>query len=465
MKNSYHSKKFFLTSIILFCSFYLISCEKFLEVDDPNNQISQSMVFKDKGLAYAALSDVYSNLRSNTFLNGSLYGVGTLMGCYTDELSSVSNQSLDFKSFFDLSVQQNTTVVNTIWVNAYKQIYAVNNIIEGVGKSTAYLDQQTVDQILGEAYFIRGFLHFYLVNLYGDIPYITTTDYLQNQSVSRQSLDNVYVHIEEDYQKADQYLTDQYPTANRTRINRSGVRLALARLYLYKQEWAKAEIMADLIIQNPLYTMEQDISKTFLKDSKSAIWQFMPLEAGVNTLEGQYYIFSTLPPQNVVLSQNLLDSFEPGDQRKQKWTKALSNATMSYSYPYKYTQNNKTSSSLEFSIVLRVEEAYLIWAEAENELGNIQTAINRLNQLRQRAGLAGLGSLNQQQVRTAVMDERRHELFTEFGHRFFDLKRKDLLNTYMPTVKSSWKNHMSLLPLPENELIANPSLKPQNDGY
>ena len=434
-------------------------------MDDPNNQISQSMVFKDKGLAYAALSDVYSNLRSNTFLNGSLYGVGTLMGCYTDELSSVSNQSLDFKSFFDLSVQQNTTVVNTIWVNAYKQIYAVNNIIEGVGKSTAYLDQQTVDQILGEAYFIRGFLHFYLVNLYGDIPYITTTDYLQNQSVSRQSLDNVYVHIEEDYQKADQYLTDQYPTANRTRINRSGVRLALARLYLYKQEWAKAEIMADLIIQNPLYTMEQDISKTFLKDSKSAIWQFMPLEAGVNTLEGQYYIFSTLPPQNVVLSQNLLDSFEPGDQRKQKWTKALSNATMSYSYPYKYTQNNKTSSSLEFSIVLRVEEAYLISAEAENELGNIQTAINRLNQLRQRAGLAGLGSLNQQQVRTAVMDERRHELFTEFGHRFFDLKRKDLLNTYMPTVKSSWKNHMSLLPLPENELIANPSLKPQNDGY
>lgn len=465
MRNSYHSKKFFLTSIILFCSFYLISCEKFLEVDDPNNQISQSMVFKDKGLAYAALSDVYSNLRSNTLLNGSLYGAGTLMGCYTDELSSVSNQSLDFKTFFDLSVQQNTTVLNTIWVNAYKQIYAVNNIIEGVGKSTAYLDQQTVDQILGEAYFIRGFLHFYLVNLYGDIPYITTTDYLQNQSVSRQSLDNVYVHIEEDYQKADQYLTDQYPTANRTRINRSGVRLALARLYLYKQEWAKAEIMADLIIQNPLYTMEQDISKTFLKDSKSAIWQFMPLEAGVNTLEGQYYIFSTLPPQNVVLSQNLLDSFEPGDQRKQKWTKALSNATMSYSYPYKYTQNNKTSSSLEFSVVLRVEEAYLISAEAENELGNIQTAINRLNQLRQKAGLAGLGSLNQQQVRTAVMDERRHELFTEFGHRFFDLKRKGLLNTYMPTVKSSWKNHMSLLPLPENELIANPSLKPQNDGY
>jgi hypothetical protein len=465
MRNSYHSKKFFLTSIILFCSFYLISCEKFLEVDDPNNQISQSMVFKDKGLAYAALSDVYSNLRANTLLNGSLYGVGTLMGCYTDELSSVSNQSLDFKSFFDLSVQQNTTVVNTIWVNAYKQIYAVNNIIEGVGKSTAYLDQQTVDQVLGEAYFLRGFLHFYLVNLYGDVPYITTTDYLQNQSVSRQSVDNVYVHIEEDYQKADQYLTDQYPTANRTRINRSGVRLALARLYLYKQEWAKAEIMADLIIQNPLYTMEQDISKTFLKDSKSAIWQFMPLEAGVNTLEGQYYIFSTLPPQNVVLSQNLLDSFEPGDQRKQKWTKALSNATMSYSYPYKYTQNNKTSSSLEFSVVLRVEEAYLISAEAENELGNIQTAINRLNQLRQRVGLAGLGSLNQQQVRTAVMDERRHELFTEFGHRFFDLKRKGLLNTYMPTFKSSWKNHMSLLPLPENELIANPSLKPQNDGY
>jgi hypothetical protein len=51
-----------------------------------------------------------------------------------------------------------------MWVNAYKQIYAVNNIIEGIEESQDYLDESTSNQIRGEAYFIRALLHFYLVN-------------------------------------------------------------------------------------------------------------------------------------------------------------------------------------------------------------------------------------------------------------------------------------------------------------
>lgn len=453
-----------------FCAIVLLmlitmGCEKFLEVDDPNNQILQEMVFKDKNLAYAALADVYSNLRTNTMLNGSLNGIGTLTGCYTDELSSVSNQTVDFKAFYELGVQQNTTVIGTIWTNAYKQIYAVNNIIEGVGRSGAYLDVATTAQILGEAYFIRAFLHFYLVNLYGGIPYVAGTSYLENQTVSRQPVAEVYDRIEADYLQAEQRLTDTYPTASRSRINRAGVRLALARLYLYSKKYDLAKNRAELVIQNPLYPMEQDLSKTFLKDSKSAVWQFMPVEVGANTLEGQYYIFVSLPPQNVVLSTGFLNSFEPNDLRKLKWIKSLSNATMNYAHPFKYTQNNKTTASLEYSVVLRVEEAYLILAEAENELNNTQAALNALNKLRSRAGLPLLSNLGTGELRSAVMDERRHELFTEFGHRFFDLKRNGLLKTYMPSVKPNWKEYMELLPLPENELLANPNLKPQNNGY
>lgn len=443
-----------------------VGCEKFLEVDEPQNQISQSMVFKDKKLAYAALSDVYSNLRSNTMLNGGLAGVGTLMGCYADELTSVSNQPVDFRSFYELGVQPNTPTVNTLWVNSYKQIYAVNSIIEGVLQSVAYLDESTMLQILGEAYFIRGLLHFYMVEMYGDIPYVSTTDYNINQSVSRMPVSEVYLRIEEDLKKAETMLSDTYPSANRTHINRSGVRLFLARLYLYQNKWSEAKNYASLVIQNPAYSVEQDLSKTFLKDSKSAVWQFMPVDAGINTLEGQYYTFLTLPPANVVLSQSLLNSFEDGDQRKVQWTKTLSNSQMTYSHAYKYKQYNKTSTtSLEYSVVLRIEEAYLILAESENELGNIGSALVAVNKLRTRAGLTVLSGLSQQQLRTAILDERRHELFTEFGHRFFDLKRKGLLDNTLSPLKPAWQNFRKLLPLPERELFANPKLNPQNEGY
>ncbi len=465
MINIFIKRNTYLFAVLMIFSVGIMSCEKFLEVDEPTDQVSQAMVFRDKNLASAAIADVYTNLRTNTMLNGSLYGVGTLMGCYTDELTSVSNQVVDFKTFYELGVQQNTTVVNTIWSNAYKQIYAVNSIIEGIGRSGAYLDSSTIKQLLGEAHFIRGFLHFYLANLYGDVPYITTTSYLANQKVTRMPVTEVYGRIEEDFIKAEESLTDNYPTSNRSRINRAGVRLSLARLYLYKSEWTKAKKMAELVTQNQLYTMEQDISKTFLKESKSAIWQFMPVEPGANTLEGQYYIFLSLPPQNVVLSTSLRESFEPNDLRKQQWTKELSNQTLSFSYPFKYKQNNKTANSLEYSVILRVEEAYLILAEAENELGNTNAALDVLNMLRNRAGLSSLLGLGSEQTSQAIMEERRHELFTEFGHRFFDLKRKGLLNALMPLIKPSWKSYMGVLPLPETELFSNPNLNPQNNGY
>lgn len=211
--------------------------------------------------------------------------------------------------------------------------------------------------------------------------------------------------------------------------------------------------------------MEQDLNKTFLKDSKSAILQWMPADIGINTLEGQYFIFTALPPANVALSNTLLNSFEPNDQRKQKWIKTLSNSQGSYSHPFKYKLNNKTTASQEYSVVLRVEEAYLILAESNNELGNTAEALGHLNIIRSKSGLGILNSTSQSTIRAAIFEERRHEFFTEFGHRFFDLKRSGQLNSKLSSLKPNWKSYMEVLPLPERELLANPKLKPQNNGY
>ena len=63
------------------------------------------------------------------------------------------------------------------------------------------------------------------------------------------------------------------------------------------------------------------------------------------------------------------------------------------------------------------------------------------------------------------MQQRRLELFTEFGHRFFDLKRTNQLDVILPTTKPGWNTTDQLWPLPELELNANPNLEPQNPGY
>jgi hypothetical protein len=51
------------------------------------------------------------------------------------------------------------------------------------------------------------------------------------------------------------------------------------------------------------------------------------------------------------------------------------------------------------------------------------------------------------------------------GHRFFDLKRLGMLDSVLTLEKPGWNTTDALFPLPESELLLNPNLLPQNDGY
>jgi len=65
----------------------------------------------------------------------------------------------------------------------------------------------------------------------------------------------------------------------------------------------------------------------------------------------------------------------------------------------------------------------------------------------------------------ALEHERRIELFSEQGHRFFDLKRTGRATEVLGPLKSNWEQTDVILPIPESELLLNPNLGPQNDGY
>jgi len=114
---------------------------------------------------------------------------------------------------------------------------------------------------------------------------------------------------------------------------------------------------------------------------------------------------------------------------------------------------------------LRLSELYLIRAEARAKQGFLSGAQDDLNVIRNLAGLPDTTASSQEELLSAILQERRVEFFTESGHRFLDLKRAGQVTTVLDVVKPGWDVHEALFPLPQNELLLNPNLEPQNAGY
>lgn len=450
-------KKISFLSLMLFIS----ACDSFVAVELPKSQLTAKTVFQDYSTANAALASVYAKIRDNSLLSGNSSGLSNSLGLYADELTLYGSIN---QVFYNNTVLPTNTVLPIFWNNSYNQIYAANAILEGVQQS--WFSSQQKAQLSGEVLFLRGLLHFYLLQLFGDIPYIRTTDFTVNSAVSRLPEKQVYSLIIADLNQAAALLLPTYSSADRVRPNSFAAKALLARVQLYDNGWGQAEKMAtELIAGSPLFSFENNLNKVFLNNSSETIWQFMPSVAGKNTDEGAGFYFVSSPPNNVALSESLMGSFAPNDLRKASWTAPVTNAAgKTWYYAFKYKESKPTSPSKEYSIVLRLTEQYLIRAEARANQENLIGAREDLNKIRNRAGLMDVVANTKQQLLDAILEERRKELFTEHGHRFFDLRRMGKLDAVL-SVKPAWKSTCRLLPVPESELIVNPNLKPQNPGY
>ncbi len=442
----------------------LTSCDNFLDLDTPNTQLVSTEVFEDKKTTDAALLNIYASLRDSGLLTGNNSGMTYLLGLYTDELDLYSINLLGQKEFYGHTLSTRNELVLTSWNTSYNQIYRLNALIEGVEKSTL-LENQYKQTVLAEAYTMRGMLHMYLTQLFGEIPYITTTDYLQNKLVHKTPEKEIYERIEQDYLVAEELFLKGTKNTSKTRLNLTSLKTLIAKYYAQTKQWEKAKQHANDVIQTAGVTLEQDLSKEFLKESKSILWHFSPHLATGNSLEADVFMLNALPPAFVSLKPTFVNSFEKGDQRKEIWIKKLNNNQGTWYQPYKYKAPNASSTvNVENSVVHRLAELYLIRAEANFQLSNFRETENDLNLIRKRANLPMLSNLSQHDLEQAILDEYKHELFTEYGHRFFDLKRWNRLNELQNSIPT-WKPFMEKLPLPEKEILLNNNLKPQNDGY
>lgn len=467
MKNFYLKlttvKKCFVLTLFATCLFY--SCDSFTEVERPDSQLTTVTVFSDDATADAAMTNIYANLRDQGILTGTPIGISQNLGTYADELNYYGSNTNAAFYFFNNALLPADVYVAEYWNRSYAQIYAANAVLEGV-RSSEMLSTQTVSRLEGEALFIRALIHFYLVNLFGDVPYITTTDYRVNSIVHRMPRSAYYEQLIIDLQNAATLLSENYYTSGRTRPNKSAAYALLSRVLLYNGQWAEASNAASAVLNTTgLYGDEMNLSATFLNSSPETIWQLPPALAGAGTNMANTFTILAAPPGSIALAQQLLQKFNDADLRKSAWIDQVTDGTTVWYYASKYKQTVTEASSSEFEIVLRLPEQLLIRSEARAQQGELAGAIEDLDRVRQRAGLPGTVAVSQEAILSEIRDERARELFTEYGHRFLDLKRWNQLDLILSPVKMGWQSTDALLPVPLIELSSNPNLLPQNPGY
>jgi starch-binding outer membrane protein, SusD/RagB family len=471
--------------LISFCT----GCTKLVEVDAPVNTINKDNVYSTDATAASVLTGLYTKMSRQNIEEfdgaANIATIYTAPGLSSDELTLFDRTNTLF--FYNLFYNNELTSTDApaYWNSIYPDIYIANAAIEGLMASTT-LTSSVKSQLIGEAKFMRAFYYFYLVNFYGDVPLVLSTDYKVNRQLGREDKIKVYQQIILDLNDAVALLNEKYMAADlitkveeRFRPNKGTANALLARVHLYyanlgeNASWAKAEAAATELISNSMIYDTVTLNNVFLRSNKEAIWQLQPIKMGIdaNTGEGKYFVLSEDGPGNtypVYLSDELMSSFEANDLRKINWVGNRLVEGIAYNYPAKYKigQGMDVPSS-EASTIFRLAEQYLIRAEARAEQNNFSGAIEDINVIRKRAGLTGTTATSKEQLLVAIEQERRVELFTEGAHRWFDLKRRERADDVLKPIKgTTWQPTDQLYPIPINEIAKSPGIQGhQNPGY
>ncbi|MBK8087719.1 MAG: RagB/SusD family nutrient uptake outer membrane protein [Chitinophagaceae bacterium] len=458
-----HTKNY-IRCIMLLLSVYLTACKKFVSIPSPQTQLETSALFENNQAAIAAVVGLYSQMMqtSVSLTNG---GATVYPALSADELYNTSS-STDYDAFRSNEIQFASSLgLTRLWTFGFRNIYHINAVLEGLQASVSVTDSLK-KQLRGEMLVTRALNYFYLVNLFGDLPLIQTTDFTLNQSLPRSASGKIYDLILSDLKEARDLLPVTYPAGSKTRPNKFTASALLARTYLYLQNWPLAEQYASEVISSNLYTLNPSLSNTFLAASPEPIWQISPVSSTINTAEGNTLIPSSATAKPALaITAWLLNAFETGDLRKTGWLKTNTVAGLPYTYPFKYKVRTAAPPYSEYYVIIRLAEMYFIRAEARVQQNDLANAVTDINSIRNRAGLANTVYNTQSSLLAAVMQERRIELMFEWGHRWLDLKRTSAAGTVLLPLKSpGWQSTDIFYPVLQYELDTNPFLI-QTPGY
>src|SRR5687767_3143226 len=186
--------------------FLITSCNKLLDEGSPEDKVTTPQVYASDSLAQAALIGVYYKIMANF---GPFNGfMSRYCGLAADELYRITTLETD-QPFLTNIIPSDDKTIRFIWTSLYSYIYQCNDLVEGLTGPNS-ITPTLRDQLLGEAYFLRTLCYFYLINLFGDVPLILSTDYTSSATMPRTATVEVYNQMIADLNAAQNILTDKY---------------------------------------------------------------------------------------------------------------------------------------------------------------------------------------------------------------------------------------------------------------
>lgn len=450
-----------------------VSCKSLDE--KPDNFISPVNFYKTKNDALAAITGVYAPVRLNGFVARNYAILGEIT---TDNMFPLNNSAPRIELDTYTHTAQNGILRET-WDNFYIGITRANGAINNIPGIP--MEDALKARLVGEAKFLRAFYYYHLVRLFGDLP-IVTSEVTKLEDVTYPKRDpkaEVYKQIIADFTAAETALPPSYSGSDQGRATSGAAKAFLASVYLTLKQYQLAADKAQEVMTLPganyglwdTYEEVYDIRNEF---GKEAIFdaQFV---SGPGGQGGNLIAF--FAQENNKVGGRGFGSFQPTVEVYDNYTAAdkrkavfFTKGTDNKYYVNKWIDADATTENQSDNNypLMRFAEVVLTYAEAVNEVTaptNDNEAYKAVNSIRKRAGLTDLKDLTQNQLRDAILQERRLELAFE-GSRWFDLVRTGrLVSTLTAQGTTNVREYHNLFPIPQFHIDVNPNLAPQNPGY
>jgi len=493
------------------CIATTFSCSKFLNKDikgvNPADQF-----YTNEAAALQAVNEAYVEL---TFTNGTANPLWVFGDVASDDAASGDPAaSPDAATIDNFSYSTTNSHLSNEWSNYYEGITNCNLVLANVPGIA--MDTALRSRILAEAHFLRAWYYFMLVNIYGDVPVVVTPLNPAQMQIGQSPAKLIYeAVIEPDLKAALKVLPAAYTGPDVGRATSGAAASLLSKAYLYQEKWDSSLIYSNIVINSTQYSLTKIYSQNFdalHKNNPESIFEVQML-GGQNPNVGNS-LNQWFAPQEVggyycdAPNQNFVDEFDStsagvrdprldytvgrdsmpwnnGALFLKSWSPQTGYLTRKYQQPL--SQAPIIGQGSCDYLAIRYADVLLFNAEALNELGQSSAALTPLNLVRKRAresylydsSLVGFGTIpigllpdvplvSQDQVRSAIIHERRVELGFEF-HRFFDLMRYAANANIGPSNVNSWINRdgvskyaytaaTSKFPIPQSERDINKAL-------
>lgn len=491
-----NSKKNYLkqVAVVTLAAFLIfVSCNKgFLDVA-PQGQQPGDQFWQSETDATKAVNAMYGNLRSWTEVAFAPIAVESL-GSDDAEKGSAPSDATFLNNFDNFTASSTEGQIQDFWTGQYQEINFANQVLDNVPNIN--MEANLKARYIAEAKFIRAYSYFRLVRAFGDVPLrlhvpVDASEY----NVPRAPKAEVYAAIEQDLADAAAVLPQSYGSADVGHATKGAALSLHAKAEMYQQKWQEVFDLTNQVIglgQYSLFPNYEQLFRVANENSSESVFEIQAkyVPGNCDVSNSQYSQVQGVRGSTGggwgfnVPTQSLVDSYEPGDPRKDATIifrgeitpegDAIPTTGDNPMYNQKsyvpFSTYIECSEGSEQNIrVIRYAEVLLMNAEAANELGNSAQALTSLNMVRARARngdnaiLPDISTTNKDELRKAIWQERHVELAMEFD-RFFDVVRQGRAAEVLDS-KGFKAGINEVWPLPQNEVDLSAGTLVQNPGY